>query len=118
MTAAVSAVVSGDGATWLVAGRRYQVYRTCGQLQAIRAERSEISREPMAEQTAGSRRREQEGRKAREEFERQYLAFHLARFGGNISRTAGFVGMDRAALHRKLKGLGVHNSDKPAKVDA
>lgn len=46
-------------------------------------------------------------REAREAFEREYLVFHLSRFGGNISRTAEFVGMDRAALHRKLKGLGV-----------
>ena len=57
-------------------------------------------------------------REAREDFERQYLAFHLARFGGNISRTAGFVGMDRAALHRKLKGLGVHNSERAQKTSA
>lgn len=57
-------------------------------------------------------------REAREAFERQYLAFHLARFGGNISRTATFVGMDRAALHRKLKGLGVHNTERPQKTDA
>lgn len=55
-------------------------------------------------------------RDAREAFERQYLSFHLARFGGNISRTATFVGMDRAALHRKLKGLGVHNAEKAEKV--
>ena len=48
-------------------------------------------------------------REAREAFEREYLLFHLTRFGGNISRTAEFVEMDRAALHRKLKGLGVHN---------
>ena len=48
-------------------------------------------------------------REAREAFEREYLLFHLARFSGNISRTAEFVGMDRAALHRKLKGLGVHH---------
>ncbi|MEQ8604100.1 MAG: sigma-54 dependent transcriptional regulator [Marivibrio sp.] len=47
-------------------------------------------------------------REAREAFEREYLLFHLTRFGGNISRTAEFVGMDRAALHRKLKGLGVN----------
>ena len=40
-------------------------------------------------------------RNAREEFEKDYLAFHLRRFDGNISRTAEFVGMDRAALHRK-----------------
>jgi two-component system nitrogen regulation response regulator NtrX len=46
-------------------------------------------------------------REAREAFEREYLIFHLARFGENISRTAEFVGMDRAALHRKLKGLGI-----------
>jgi len=46
-------------------------------------------------------------REARGSFEAEYLRFHLTRFGGNISRTAEFVGMDRAALHRKLKGLGV-----------
>ncbi len=51
-------------------------------------------------------------REAREAFEREYLMFHLDRFGGNISRTAEFVGMDRAALHRKLKGLGVQSSNK------
>ncbi|MDX1736848.1 MAG: sigma-54 dependent transcriptional regulator [Alphaproteobacteria bacterium] len=51
-------------------------------------------------------------REAREAFEREYLMFHLDRFGGNISRTAEFVGMDRAALHRKLKGLGVQASSK------
>ncbi len=49
-------------------------------------------------------------REAREAFEREYLLFHLTRFGGNISRTAEFVEMDRAALHRKLKGLGVQNN--------
>ena len=57
-------------------------------------------------------------REAREDFERQYLTFHLARFGGNISRTAGYVGMDRAALHRKLKGLGVHNAERSQKSSA
>lgn len=46
-------------------------------------------------------------REARGSFEAEYLRFHLTRFGGNISKTAEFVGMDRAALHRKLKGLGV-----------
>ncbi len=51
-------------------------------------------------------------REARETFEREYLVFHLTRFGGNISRTADFVGMDRAALHRKLKLLGLHDSAK------
>ena len=47
-------------------------------------------------------------RDAREEFERQYLAAQVTRFGGNISRTASFVGMERSALHRKLKSLGVN----------
>ncbi len=46
-------------------------------------------------------------REAREVFERQYLNAQLVRFGGNISRTATFVGMERSALHRKLKALGV-----------
>ena len=51
-------------------------------------------------------------RDARELFERQYLEAQLLRFGGNISRTAQFVGMERSALHRKLKGLGVQGEDK------
>ncbi|MFB2532889.1 sigma-54-dependent transcriptional regulator [Paracoccus sp. p4-l81] len=46
-------------------------------------------------------------REARELFEREYLVTQINRFGGNISRTAGFVGMERSALHRKLKSLGV-----------
>ncbi|MEO5372356.1 MAG: sigma-54 dependent transcriptional regulator [Magnetococcus sp. DMHC-1] len=46
-------------------------------------------------------------RTAREEFERHYLAEHLARHQGNISRTAEAVGMERSALHRKLKSLGL-----------
>ncbi len=46
-------------------------------------------------------------RDAREVFEREYLAAQILRFGGNISRTAGFIGMERSALHRKLKSLGV-----------
>jgi two-component system nitrogen regulation response regulator NtrX len=49
-------------------------------------------------------------RDAREEFERQYLSAQITRFGGNISRTAIFVGMERSALHRKLKILGVQNN--------
>ncbi len=47
-------------------------------------------------------------REAREVFERDYLLAQVHRFGGNISRTAQFVGMERSALHRKLKALGVH----------
>ncbi len=46
-------------------------------------------------------------RDAREEFERQYLEAQINRFGGNVSKTATFVGMERSALHRKLKSLGV-----------
>ena len=46
-------------------------------------------------------------REARELFEREYLLNQINRFGGNISRTAQFVGMERSALHRKLKSLGV-----------
>ncbi|KJZ31803.1 MULTISPECIES: sigma-54-dependent transcriptional regulator [Paracoccus] len=46
-------------------------------------------------------------REARELFEREYLVAQINRFGGNISRTAQFVGMERSALHRKLKSLGV-----------
>jgi two-component system, NtrC family, nitrogen regulation response regulator NtrX len=46
-------------------------------------------------------------REAREVFEREYLRAQISRFGGNISRTAEFVGMERSALHRKLKALGM-----------
>ena len=46
-------------------------------------------------------------RVARERFEREYLNVQITRFGGNISRTAAFIGMERSALHRKLKSLGV-----------
>jgi two-component system nitrogen regulation response regulator NtrX len=52
-------------------------------------------------------------REAREVFEREYLLAQVTRFGGNISRTAGFVGMERSALHRKLKSLGVNSEEKP-----
>lgn len=51
-------------------------------------------------------------REARELFEREYLLAQINRFGGNISRTAGFVGMERSALHRKLKSLGVVSTSK------
>jgi two-component system nitrogen regulation response regulator NtrX len=46
-------------------------------------------------------------RDAREVFERQYLLAQIERFGGNISKTAEFVGMERSALHRKIKSLGL-----------
>jgi two-component system nitrogen regulation response regulator NtrX len=52
-------------------------------------------------------------RDAREVFEREYLLAQVTRFGGNISRTATFVGMERSALHRKLKSLGLHGGAEP-----
>jgi two-component system nitrogen regulation response regulator NtrX len=51
-------------------------------------------------------------REARELFEREYLNAQIVRFGGNISRTAGFIGMERSALHRKLKSLGFGRGDE------
>lgn len=51
-------------------------------------------------------------RDAREIFERQYLQAQVMRFGNNISRTASFVGMERSALHRKLKSLGITGDDR------
>jgi two-component system nitrogen regulation response regulator NtrX len=51
-------------------------------------------------------------REAREIFEREYLLAQINRFGGNISRTAEFVGMERSALHRKLRALGVRSEDR------
>ena len=51
-------------------------------------------------------------REARGIFERRYLEAQVMRFGGNISKTASFVGMERSALHRKLKSLGIHTSER------
>lgn len=50
-------------------------------------------------------------REAREVFEREYLLAQISRFGGNVSRTASFIGMERSALHRKLKSLGLNARD-------
>jgi len=50
-------------------------------------------------------------REARESFEREYLRIQIRRFSGNISKTAGFIGMERSALHRKLKLLGMSDRD-------
>lgn len=50
-------------------------------------------------------------RDARERFERHYLSIQIKRFNGNISRTAQFIGMERSALHRKLKALGLQSSE-------
>jgi len=52
-------------------------------------------------------------REAREVFERQYLTAQMNRFNNNISKTSTFVGMERSALHRKLKTLNIHASSKP-----
>ncbi len=57
-------------------------------------------------------------RGAREIFERQYLKAQVNRFGGNVSRTAAFVGMERSALHRKLKSLGISPTEKLEETDA
>jgi len=46
-------------------------------------------------------------KKARKEFEKKYLVNQVNRFGGNISKTANFIGMERSALHRKIKSIGV-----------
>jgi two-component system, NtrC family, nitrogen regulation response regulator NtrX len=51
-------------------------------------------------------------REAREAFEREYLKVQIRRFSGNISRTAAFIGMERSALHRKLKALGIADTDR------
>lgn len=56
-------------------------------------------------------------RDAREVFEREYLLAQVTRFGGNISRTATFVGMERSALHRKLKSLGLHGGAPDERTD-
>jgi two-component system nitrogen regulation response regulator NtrX len=53
-------------------------------------------------------------REARESFEREYLRIQIRRFSGNISKTAGFIGMERSALHRKLKLLGMGDRQNDA----
>ncbi|RJY08454.1 sigma-54-dependent transcriptional regulator [Aurantiacibacter aquimixticola] len=56
-------------------------------------------------------------REARESFEREYLRIQIRRFSGNISKTAGFIGMERSALHRKLKLLGMNDRNGAADKD-
>ena len=90
----------------------YEQIRADAVVQAIGAAGSMVSRWDRIPEMTNLPLRE-----AREAFEREYLVFHLARFGGNISHTAEFVGMDRAALHRKLKGLGIAGPGR-SKVDA
>jgi len=55
-------------------------------------------------------------REAREVFEKEYLLSQIKRFGGNISKTAEFVGMERSALHRKLRLLGINTHEKEEKL--
>lgn len=63
-------------------------------------------------------------REAREVFEREYLMSQVNRYGGNISKTSEHIGMERSALHRKLKSLGIHGqkksngNDRPSKISA
>ena len=54
-------------------------------------------------------------KEAKDCFESEYLKVQIARFSGNVSKTAQFVGMERSALHRKLKSLGVINDCRPKK---
>ena len=56
-------------------------------------------------------------REAREAFEREYLKVQINRFSGNISRTAAFIGMERSALHRKLKSLGLTGGTKGDEIE-
>lgn len=56
-------------------------------------------------------------REAREAFEKEYLKAQIGRFGGNISRTAAMIGMERSALHRKLKALGINSHERGAARD-
>ena len=55
-------------------------------------------------------------REARELFERHYLSSQISRFSGNISQTANFVGMERSALHRKLKSLQLNDEAKTSEA--
>ena len=57
-------------------------------------------------------------REAREVFERQYLTAQMNRFNNNISKTSTFVGMERSALHRKLKTLNIHATNKTSNLDS
>ncbi|NLR69994.1 sigma-54-dependent Fis family transcriptional regulator [Novosphingobium sp. ERN07] len=68
---------------------------------------SEIVATPMGGDTGGSTLMGVPLREARENFEREYLKVQIRRFSGNISKTASFIGMERSALHRKLKLLGM-----------
>ncbi|ARU15896.1 sigma-54-dependent transcriptional regulator [Croceicoccus marinus] len=68
---------------------------------------AEITQEPSGDSTGITAMMGIPLREAREQFEREYLRVQIRRFSGNISRTASFIGMERSALHRKLKTLGL-----------
>jgi two-component system nitrogen regulation response regulator NtrX len=78
-----------------------------GPIEARELPGQEVSADPGGRLVLGGAMATLPLREAREVFEREYLLTQINRFGGNISRTAGFVGMERSALHRKLKSLGV-----------
>ena len=76
-----------------------------GRHAAVRGRRARADRRPNG--AGGEKLMSLPLRDAREIFEREYLLAQIARFSGNISRTAEFIGMERSALHRKLKSLGI-----------
>ncbi|HCY98496.1 MAG: sigma-54-dependent Fis family transcriptional regulator [Rhodobacterales bacterium RIFCSPHIGHO2_02_FULL_62_130] len=83
-----------------------------GPIEARELPGQEVSADPGGRLVLGGAMATLPLREAREVFEREYLLTQINRFGGNISRTAGFVGMERSALHRKLKSLGVVGGTK------
>ena len=83
-----------------------------GQIEAHELPGQEVQADPTGRMVLGGAMATLPLREAREVFEREYLLTQINRFGGNISRTAGFVGMERSALHRKLKSLGVVSSTR------
>ncbi len=85
---------------------------SAGPIEASELPRQEVKSDASGRMVLGGAMATLPLREAREVFEREYLLTQINRFGGNISRTAGFVGMERSALHRKLKSLGVVSSSK------
>ncbi len=101
-------------------GNVRQLRNTIERLLILASDSSEITLDMLKQETAGSSQISASGgsaslilslplREARESFERDYLKAQISRFSGNISKTAEFVGMERSALHRKLKSLGISN---------
>jgi two-component system nitrogen regulation response regulator NtrX len=90
---------------------------SAGQIEARELPGQEVVADPGGRLVLGGAMATLPLREAREVFEREYLLTQINRFGGNISRTAGFVGMERSALHRKLKSLGVVGGTKSGDRD-